>query len=142
MSAVTLFIPGIPQPAGSKRAFPFRRANGRLGVRVTDDAKHGKGWRAVCVAEARKAYQGPPLEGPVEFLVVFTLPRPKTSKRAYPDVRPDTTKLVRALEDAMTGILWVDDAQITQQEAMKHYAHPGQPVGALLVVREIPGGQP
>ena len=44
---VSFLVPGIPQPGGSKRAFAFRRANGKLGVRVTDDAKGNKPWRAV-----------------------------------------------------------------------------------------------
>lgn len=73
------------------------------------------------------------LDGPLELLVVFTVPRPKghygarglrPSAPEYPAVRPDVTKLLRAVEDACTGIVWRDDAQIIEQHATKRYGEP------------------
>lgn len=36
-----------------------------------------------------------------------------------PTSRPDTTKLVRAIEDALTGILWRDDSQVVEHRLHK-----------------------
>jgi len=67
---------------------------------------------------------------------IFYQPRPqshytstgKLSKQGietpWPNVKPDTTKFVRAVEDALTGIVWVDDAIIVQQSARKEYGIP------------------
>jgi Holliday junction resolvase RusA-like endonuclease len=129
------FVPGVPQPAGSKRAFPYRKGDGRLGVRVADDAKHGKDWRVAVAWAAEVAHPAPPLEGPLWLAVTFILPRPKghfgkrglrASAPPRPIVKPDATKLLRALEDACTGILWRDDAQIVVQHVSKEYGErPG-----------------
>jgi len=73
------------------------------------------------------------LGGALEVSVIFTVPRPKghfgarglkPSAPAYPTVRPDVTKLLRAVEDACTGIVWRDDAQIVAQHAIKRYGEP------------------
>lgn len=80
----------------------------------------------------------PPLfEGPVGLAVVFTLLRPKghhgTGRNAgklrdsapdYPCVKPDATKLLRGVEDAMTGVIWRDDAQVVEQFVSKRYGQP------------------
>jgi Holliday junction resolvase RusA-like endonuclease len=47
---------------------------------------------------------------------------------------PDLTKLMRSTEDALTGILWVDDARITDQHARKRYCEPGQAPGAQISI--------
>ena len=46
----------------------------------------------------------------------------KPSAPKHPIVKPDTTKLMRALEDALTGICWRDDTQVVIQTAHKAYA--------------------
>lgn len=136
MTAITFFVPGIPSPGGSKRA--FRTPNGKIVVR--EDAKRSAPWRSVVQLAARTAHAGAPLEGPLRLALVFVLPRPKghTGKRglrasapSYPATRPDTTKLIRALEDACTAILWRDDAQIVEQTARKVY---GVRVGVEVTV--------
>ena len=72
-----------------------------------------------------------PLEQPLWVVFGFTFRRPKGHTRKdgtlrksaplWPAVRPDTTKLVRAVEDALTGIVWADDALIVDQQACKTY---------------------
>lgn len=54
---------------------------------------------------------------------IQTVGRP--SAPHYPAVKPDATKLVRAVEDALTGICWRDDAQIVNQDVRKRYADTG-----------------
>jgi Holliday junction resolvase RusA-like endonuclease len=76
---------------------------------------------ATVAAYAREAYSGELLEGALELTLMFRLVKPKSSKRKYPTVRPDLTKLIRSTEDAMKGIIWHDDSQVVLQQTKKVY---------------------
>lgn len=137
---------GRPQPAGSKKAF-VNRHTGK--VIVTEDAKRSKPWQQQVGDTAlahRDQLNGELLGGPLELEVTFVLARPKghfrTGKNAHllrdsapsrPAVKPDTTKLLRAVEDALTGVLWRDDAQVVDQYARKVY---GAPERVEITIRE------
>lgn len=70
--------------------------------------------------------------GPVGIEAVFALPKPKSrirkTRNAFPlpQWKPDLDNLVKAMLDALTGILWVDDNQIVYSRAAKVWAKPGQ----------------
>lgn len=136
MSAFTVTVYGRPQPAGSKRAFVNRRT-GR--AHVVDAAKGSAPWKQEVAGTALEACGGVPplLDGPLILDVKFYLARPRghyrTGRNAHllrdaapghPATRPDTTKLLRAVEDALTGIVWTDDSLIVYQIASKHYGLP------------------
>ena len=126
-------VAGKPQTAGSKRAF----ANKKTGkIIVTDDNPKGRPWRADVQAAARRAIELTELlQCPLVLEVVFYFVRPKSHygtgknanilKASAPTshkTKPDTTKLLRAIEDALTGVLWRDDSQVCYQVASKAYA--------------------
>lgn len=137
MKSISFFVPGKPQPAGSKRAFPIRRGGVFTGRTVVTDAnKNSKPWQAIVKAEAIEAVKGdmPYLSGAVRLRLVFSLERPKGHWNAYglkksapldPIVKPDVLKLARGVEDALTGILWKDDAQIVVEHLTKQYGQQG-----------------
>lgn len=132
---------GVPQPAGSKKAFAHR-TTGR--IVVTDAAKNSRPWKNTVAAEAILARNGELLQGPLALTVHFYFPRPKGHHNAkgvvrpsapqWPAVRPDTTKLLRAVEDACNQILWRDDAQIVHQTAVKRY---GEPARAEITIQPL-----
>jgi len=142
------FVPGLPKPAGSKKGFaiPNKKRPGKHRVIITDAAgAPGKAWRADCKSYARDAYDGPPLTGAILAEFLFTLPRPKSHfgsgknsgklKASAPiahTIRPDITKLTRAVEDALSGIIWRDDAQIIRQAGLKEY---GQIPGVYVSIK-------
>jgi Holliday junction resolvase RusA-like endonuclease len=76
--------------------------------------------------------------------VEVVLPRPLSHRRKdgstapgaprYPITKPDATKMLRAVEDAMTGIAWLDDAQIVRQVVTKRYAESDEKPGAKVTV--------
>lgn len=143
--AVQFFVPGKPQPGGSKRGFVTKAGR----VAIVEDAKRNKDWRAVVSLAASEAMKGrEPFAGPLRLFIEFTLPRPRSHYRTgrYEAVlkpqapcwhtsKPDSTKLLRSTEDAMTGIVWRDDAQVAMVLVRKRYAD-GQP-GAKITVEEI-----
>lgn len=154
-----LTVTGHPRPGGSKQPFVPRRkngdfvtrANGSPMVNVVDaSGKSGKAWRKAVAAAARELAPAEPWTGPLAALAIFRMPRPKNhcgtgrnagTLKAWAPARhlktPDATKLWRSAEDALTGIVWVDDAQIVQQTVQKVYAEPGEPGGMELVVTRL-----
>lgn len=124
---------GLAKPAGSKTVGHTK--TGAHFVRDSSGAR-GKDWRRNVAQAAGIAMQNRALlDGPVRLQITFYVPRPKAhfgakglkpSAPEYPTVRPDITKLLRAVEDACTGILWRDDSQIVSQHAFKRYGEPAR----------------
>lgn len=139
MGAVSFIVYGNAQPAGSKRAGMTK--SGRMFVR--DDAKGSRPWKSQVAQTAGEAMNGTGLlDGPLILTVRFFVPRPKghfgarglrPSAPSWPAVRPDATKLLRAVEDACTGVIWRDDAQVVEQHVLKMY---GEPARAEVEVEE------
>ncbi|MCX7445847.1 RusA family crossover junction endodeoxyribonuclease [Corynebacterium sp. P7003] len=120
------FAPGIPAPQGSKRHV----GNGRM---IESSRKVGP-WRDA-VALAARAAECTPIDGPVYVWIMFYLPRTKAMRRkpAPPMVqKPDLDKLVRSTLDALTGIAFHDDSQVTHITADKRRAAPDEETGALI----------
>lgn len=137
----SFFVPGVPATAGSKKAF-VNRKTGK--PQIVDDCKNGPSWReSVRVAAFGRLNPlggHPIIDEPVELNVVFFFVRPKGHYRKserfdgqlkatapnWPTKPPDVTKLLRAIEDALTGVVWRDDASVVVQAARKVYAdRPG-----------------
>jgi crossover junction endodeoxyribonuclease RusA len=128
VKSLSFFVPGTPAPGGSKNAFPFKRKDGKIGVRVADAGKKNKLWRTVVSLYAKKAMHDQSKEifsGPIVVTLSFSLKRSRKGKgRPWPDYRPDVLKLARAVEDALTGIVWHDDAQIVAEIISKSFDEP------------------
>ena len=79
-----------------------------------------------------------PLERPGEVYVhlTFRLPRPVSlpKRRVHPVTRPDVDKLTRACFDALSSVVWADDAQVVGVRANKRYAEAGEQPGVLVEV--------
>jgi Holliday junction resolvase RusA-like endonuclease len=127
---LSVFVPGIPQPGGSKRAFIVAgRAN------VVDANPKAKSWKSVVATSVASEWGCLPLiDTPIHVQFAFVMPRPKshfrTGKHAgelRPDAptwhasKPDVLKLSRSTEDALTGIVWRDDCLIASEVATKRY---------------------
>ncbi len=132
---------GKPEPQGSARAFVPK---GWSRAVVTSDNPKNKNWRGTVAMAARKALkasQGQALTGPVRLVVQFHLPRPKALKASKPHMtRPDLDKLTRSVCDALTGICYADDGQVTSLEVTKAYtAADTVPRAEILVAGEEEG---
>lgn len=134
--AVSFTVFGDPVPKGSMRPFTRRKGGEVVGVGMTaGNEKRARSWNAAVHAAAQAAARGGmrPLEGPLHMTIRFWLHRPKSapkSRRVYPGKRPDLDKLVRGLLDPLTGILFVDDAQVVSLLAVKDYAPEDTALGA------------
>jgi Holliday junction resolvase RusA-like endonuclease len=138
-------VPGTPVPQGSKSAFVVK---GRAVVAESNRAKL-KPYRAVVSQCAAEAMAGAELyAGPVRVRLQLVFPRPKAhfvaddpardlkaSAPVYMASRPDAEKVARAIADALTGVVFRDDAQVSVWEIEKMY---GTSPRAIIGVDELP----
>lgn len=142
---------GVAQPAGSKTSYvprnrdtgqPYERG-GRILVSTVDANKKSKPWQAVVAAAARDAYDGPLLDFPLILCVKFFQPRPSGHYGSHdlskagrdnpvPAKKPDVLKLARGIEDALTGVIYRDDALIVDEFLRKRW---GEPARAEIEIR-------
>ena len=145
LATLRFFVPGLPVPQGSKRVVRGRLIDANHATLrpyralVADAALEALG----VPPDAHDGSAGPtdPLGGhiptrePVTVALRFGLPRPrghygtgrnagivKPSAPVWPATKPDVDKLVRAVLDALTGIVWVDDSQVAILSAEKVYS--------------------
>jgi Holliday junction resolvase RusA-like endonuclease len=134
---VDCWIGGYPRPKGSKRAWPIRRNGQVVGIGLEDSSgEKGKAWCAVVRAkvEAQRGPNAALIEGPVTLAMTFMAIRPQAhfgrrrnekylrpNMPVHPIGKPDVLKLARAVEDALTGVVWHDDSQVTTELLQKRY---------------------
>lgn len=120
---ITFDVPGKPVPQGSKR---------HVGRGILVEQTNVLPWRAAIAACAPRPAQL--IEGPVRATLVFTFERPKKHYRtgrhalvlredapAHYSRTPDADKLARAVLDALTGVVWRDDGQVSHLVVVKQY---------------------
>lgn len=142
-ATLSFYVAGKPQTAGSKTAIVGHRRDGTAFANVVDGGKKHvrdakKEWRADLRAAAQQAIESgewviPEPEAALRLTVVIVRRRPSAmlgtgrnrgvikdwAIRARPVARPDSLKLVRATEDALTGVVWRDDSVICRHEIDK-----------------------
>lgn len=124
---------GTPATKGSTRSFV------RGGRVVTTNANtREKPWAQQVHWTAREHAPETPWEGAVCVHLAFRMPRParlgKTRSMVICDRRPDIDKMTRSVLDALTGVFYVDDAQIACVVAWKRYADFGEAAGVEIAV--------
>ena len=133
MLSITVY--GTPQSRGSKSPWVPRdrdgnplRKNGRIQIIVRDSNPKSGPWMKKVATVARLAMgDDAPIAGPVCLGVRCFFRRPKCHYRAgrysaklkasaprFHIQKPDASKLIRAIEDALTGVVYVDDSQIVR----------------------------
>lgn len=133
---LSVSVHGVPQPGGSKVASRFG------GVR--DANPRAKDWKLQVAQVAGEAWRQPLADYPVALVLEFTLVRPKSHRAKsgmlrsgaprLPMGRPDALKLARTVEDALTGVVWRDDAQVVWETIVKRY---GEPAGVSIKVLAV-----
>lgn len=148
--AITVDVPGTPIAQGSTRSFE------RAGRTFTKSSNAGplERWRGDIRTALRGQEPDVPVRDPISIRLSFRMPRPAShflpanSKRPEPVLREDAPhwvvggkdvdKLVRAVLDAMTGLVYVDDGQVVSIVAAKRYPGPGESVGLRLELATTP----
>ena len=116
-------VPGSAQTKGSTRMVPTAYS----GTRIISANPKLKDWEedvAWAAQEAMLKGHIGQFSGAVRVIATFFLPRPKSVPLSvrYHVRRLDLDKLLRAINDAMTGIVYVDDQQVVDLVGYKRYA--------------------
>lgn len=140
-------IPGKPAAQGSKRHL----GNGVM----VESCRRIPGWRSDARTAATLDLPDDwPLDRPMLVTMAAFFARPKShtiggrneqltkSAPAYPGRVGDIDKIARALLDALTYVLWLDDAQVVELDCLKRYAQPGEPACVVVRVRALEFGHP
>lgn len=138
---------GVPKPGGSKRAFYIKKIKRAV---VVDACKKTHEWRNAVAGAAIEVFGGPLLDEPLQMDTTFFFQRPKShygsgrnadkkkpSAPVFHTKKPDTTKLIRSTEDALTGIIYRDDSIIITQTNRKIYVEKDDRPGALITIKRI-----
>lgn len=126
------FVPGDPKPQGSKNYFvgDDGQARGR------ESCKGLGPWRKAVATCALFHLPNPrPViaSGPVGVVLDFRMAKGKDAP-GDATTKPDIDKLTRACLDALTGLAWKDDSQVTDVHASKQWAGDEGP-GVYITVR-------
>lgn len=118
-NGVSFVVYGVAAPQGSAAV-------------VNDNKPRLNDWRDAVRQRAQDAADRGLFFGqgvPLELRVTFYLPRPKRAPKRvqHQTTKPDALKLVRAVEDAMTSVLYHDDAQIVAHVSRKRFAIDSPP---------------
>jgi crossover junction endodeoxyribonuclease RusA len=138
----SFFVPGVPVPKGSARAF-INKYTGRAAVIQSNAAKQ-KPWASLISLKADENGCVPTAEG-VNLTIVFLMPRPKSHFRTNGELkpravdaphtkRPDLDKLIRCVKDSLSGVAYQDDCQVNLIKAYKRYLNPGEQAGCKIEV--------
>jgi Holliday junction resolvase RusA-like endonuclease len=133
-----------PTPQGSKRGWVVPGKNGaKPRAIVADDNSKTKPYRQSItmtvledMAQSHTERPWAASQVPVWLTLNFYVSKPKSVKkgRFCPSVKPDLDKLIRSTMDALTGILFADDAQVVELNCSKSY---GTPERVEIIVRKI-----
>lgn len=135
------------------RAIPWKSPNvvsrRGMGYPVAIKPQATRDWQAyVRLAAAMAAEEaGGPLVGAILANIVVTMAQPASwpawKRRAAergdvrPTKRPDSTNVLKAIEDAMSGPCFADDCQIVSTHISRWYAPHGEAERVTVTLREI-----
>ncbi len=142
---ISFIVFGKQVTQGSKTVLPVGKGRFRA---VDRNRRELNQWRgAIAQAAGAVMSSAEMFAGAVRLRIVFTLPRPKghfgkgrnsmqlrPSAPQYPAKKPDLLKLARAVEDALSGVVYRDDSQVCKLEVEKRY---GQRYETRVEVEEL-----
>lgn len=146
MILLDTFIPGVPvaQPRTKARAVV---AGGRAYARVYTPKGAVQPWKERVAVAALQARQEGCFVGtgvPVQLRLRLVFPRPKArvwKRRKMPaewhTSKPDVDNVLKAVKDALSGVLWQDDRQVCAVTVEKVIAAGDGQVGAWLHVETL-----
>lgn len=150
--SLEFFVPGVARPKGSMKAF---KSKAMRFASMTNSSEKTKPWQATVALAAREA-GAKLIDGPVYVGVTVFFSRPKghfgTGKKAgilkaSAPILPishklgDADKHARVVLDALTGVCFADDSQVTSLMVDKFYMEGDDQPGAHVRVRSMGTGK-
>lgn len=137
-------VPGVPISQPRQRHRVIQRSGKAFAMNYTPAKSPVSDYKARLVLFARQAYAGEPIDGPVMLTVSARFPVPVSRRDLqrridrgeipYHISKPEGDNVVKAVQDALNGILWVDDRMIASVTIIKTYA---EVPGTVIEVRRL-----
>lgn len=128
MESVTFVVPGRPQGKGRPRA---ALVNGKIRMYTPNNTAQYENTIAWCWKSAAK---GKKFAAPVriEIIAYFEVPKSYPKKRAElcrnnvlrPSCKPDGDNILKAVADALNGLAYDDDKDISDFAVSKRFGYP------------------
>lgn len=137
---ISFFVPAVPiaQPRQRHAIIAGHVRN------YTPTAHPVTAFKATCRLASRQAFVGGPMEGPLYLKLLFLMPRPgrlrwkrRPMPREWHTSKPDLDNLEKSIKDALTGTVWIDDAQVCSVEKRKLYCRGDEQPGVCVEVERI-----
>jgi Holliday junction resolvase RusA-like endonuclease len=112
---------------------------------VAYDPPKSRSWKAAAQYHMKYVMcDRPPLSGPLRVLITarFTCPKTDCRKRAprperWHAKKPDAENVAKAVLDAATGVVYLDDSQVAYLTVSKRIAAQGAAPAVILEVEEL-----
>lgn len=136
--ATEMFVPGDPIAQGDLMCIGTRwsRTQGRnVYLLVHKNGGKLKDWRNRIRKYVREEWPHEPTDRAIRLDLVFRFKQPKSreARREHASRTTDLDKLVRAVYDALTGVLYTNDARVVCSWIAKEWGQPG----VLIRVEEL-----
>ena len=145
MTVAEFFVPGEPKPQTRPRV--VSRPNSKRGFATISSSKPVANWRERVHIHALPHIPASPPEGPVSITAVFLFRRPDghyckrgLSAQGLRCPKPmggkgDVDNLYKAVADALEGLFFRRDAQVTNAHVVKTWCGPDSQEGVAVTVR-------
>lgn len=136
---IAFIVPGIPVAKGRARAFV---RNGHIAHCTPERTSR---YENLVRLSAHKEMKGRPLfSGACQIEIGLYMPVPSSwsnkkrtaalSGEIRPTAKPDCDNVLKCINDALNGVVWVDDKQVVDVRVEKRYSTTPQ---AIVIVQEI-----
>lgn len=142
MKTINFTVPGVPVAKG--RARSFIRA-GHVAHYTPEQTARYENLVKLAARQAMGTWE--PMQGAVELVLLLHMPVPASwsqkrrtaalSGQVRPTTKPDCSNVLKAVEDAMNGVVFVDDKQIADVTICKRYAATPQACVQVTEVTEV-----
>lgn len=144
---VEFFVSVSPRGKDRPRASVVFKPGRRLGVHMRNTPATAEFEREIGHAAAVFMEGRPPMAGALSLTLFAAMPVPPSWSKAKqaralagderPTARPDASNILKAVEDALNGIVYADDAQLVAVSAVKAF---GASPGLHVVVEPVKKG--
>lgn len=136
-----LFVPGEPRGKGRARSVALRNSDGSLKTRMTANGKQAP-LMVHMTDDKTRTYEGmikslavdrivKPSSAPIYLELIIGMPIPKSwpswkasaaiSGEIEPTAKPDSDNVLKAVKDALNGVVWNDDCQVVICHPVKKF---------------------
>lgn len=129
MAVVSFKILGWPQP----------KARARMGKGIVYTPQKTAKWERDIAIQAKQYAPPEPWDCAIRMQAIFILSRPKSVPRSRCSVytKPDLSNLLKSIEDALEGIIFVNDSRIVAVDMFKRYVRDGEEPGVEVLIAQV-----